>query len=137
VLSSAHCVAATTVENTTMNAGCPLSIYRSRVMFRVERNSQVLRISYRNTTQAIVIGAKFGLELMDSTGDFTPYLTDESDAEKIKPNGTSIPSWDLLTVNQESSGYRITLKKVAFSDGTTWQDDGKNKCRVIEDYRKK
>jgi hypothetical protein len=135
LLSSANCIAST-VENTTTNAGCPISIHQSRIMFRVERNAQVLKIAYRNVSPVYIIGAKFGLELMDSTGDFSPYLTDESDSERVKPNGNSVPTWDLLTINRESSGYRITVLKVAFSDGTVWQDDGTNKCRVTEDYRK-
>ncbi len=61
---------------------------------------------------------------MDSTGDLAPYLTDVTDGAKVKPNSTSAPDWNLITIDRDSSGYRLTVKRVAFSDGTVWEDDG-------------
>ena len=134
LLATAFCAASTT-ENTTTASGCPVNIYRSHIWYKDSERSLELKLWFRNTSQKAIIGTKFGLELMDATGDFSPYITDETDPEKVKPNGSEMARWPLLTINNESHGYRLTVKKVAFSDGTVWEDNGTSQCRVVEDSR--
>jgi hypothetical protein len=136
LLATAYC-AASTSENTTTAPGCPVNIYRTNVRHQ-GTDHQSLEVRYINSTDKVIIGAKFSVDLMDATGDFTEYLTDFTHSARMKPKDRELPEWDLtFTLNPSTPGFRVTVKKIAFNDGTTWQDDGTSQCRVVEDYRRK
>jgi len=46
------------------------------------------------------------------------------------------PKKGIMSSSQDD-GYRVIVKKVAFSDGTTWEDDGSMKCSLTEDDRRR
>ena len=74
---------------------------------------------------------------MDATGDFDS-LGDVTSAEQLKVRESSVfGSWDLLTLTG-FAGFRVVVKKVSFSDGTTWESgEDINRCVYAEDHRTK
>lgn len=122
---------AKTRENTTNTAGCPISIHKVNLNTAY---SPEFRMFYANTSTKMMLGTKFGVDVMDPTGDYVPS-NDVADTHKNNPGKGSAPLFRVESLNNHPSGLRIYLKKVAFDDGTTWEDDGTMACRIVEDYR--
>lgn len=124
----AQCALAATTTNTTTDKSCPVQIIRNEL--RERAGEYTLSLRYGNRGASKLVGAKFSLDLMDATRDWTPYLNDLTASEQVSVRHMGDSSWDLLLYNQSVAGYRVTLKKLAFDDGTSWEDDGTKKCNV-------
>ena len=117
---------------------CPLTIVRFQTG-RVVGDPQVFAVNVHNETDKVIIGSQFNIEFMNSVGDLVPYYRPIDAAGKIKPDKTTrffgkIYPWDLI---RNMNGYRVSVRKVQFADGSTWVDDGTLQCQSVRDYRSK
>jgi hypothetical protein len=129
------CMARISVTNTSKDAGCPIAL--DPLLWPGDGVARRYQIYYRNKTDKVVIGANFGLEMMDAVGDFSPYLTDFTLAGKTKPTKQNGGDFTVYTNGAKIIGYRLYVKKVAFADGSTWVDAGTKTCQYTQDARDK
>ena len=96
-------------------------------------------VNFVNQASSKLIGVKFSLEFMDAVGDFHAYIFPLTASVGEKPGkGTSVGgALNEAAAPQSYRGYRVTLEKAAFEDGTTWQDDGRKSCALAVDYKAK
>jgi hypothetical protein len=137
LLLASSCMASTMRNETgKLENACPIVVDRSGI--RMFRGDIVLRVDYHNVAPLKVTAVKFSLETMDPTNDFSDYfedlVTDDKLAAWPSKNGER-GEWTIFKPGEVIAGYRIALKKVAYSDGTLWIDDGTKKCQVFEDVR--
>ena len=107
---------------------CPLDFQRTKL--RITRPDARLTLRYKNTSAKQIVGAKFTLEFIDSTGDHSEYPEDFGDSSRTKPGETIMfdGTWTLFIGDEAAPKFRVYVKKIAFADGTTWADDGTGKC---------
>lgn len=91
-------------------------------------------IYYVNKSAKKVVGVKFGLDLMDSTNDWSEYPENFSTSYTLKPGSSGDdPEWAVYP--DQTSATRVYVLKVAFDDGTTWTDDGTKACQYVKKFR--
>lgn len=136
LLLATPCLAKTKITNTSTSSACPIKITEGFAWpgDGVERRFE---IDYVNQSSQVVLGANFGLDMMDGVGDFTPYLTDFTVGTKTKVGKKNFNNFFNLFTESGTRvlGTRLWVKKVAFADGTSWVDDGSKKCQYTEDNR--
>jgi hypothetical protein len=132
------CVARVKIANTSTDPSCPVQITEGFVWasptLGVERRFE---IDFENQTTKVILGANFGLDIMDGVGDFHPYLTDYTVGTKTKVGKKNFNNFFALYTEAGTRvlGTRLYLKKVAFDDGSVWVDDGSKKCSYTKDSR--
>jgi len=141
----APCTFAKVVENTSASAGCPVEIRDFGVARPLGGTSDALghvwegnfSVHFKNSSERQILGIKFGVDVMDGVGDFRPALFDVSySGGRVGPGKKGDDRWRVPEWNDgEPAGSRLWVKKVAFTDGTTWVDDGTKSCRMTFDYR--
>jgi hypothetical protein len=133
LLCVASCLAS--VKNTSTASSCPVRI--TQAYFLGSRGiERTFYLSYLNQSEKIVIGAKFGFDLLDGVGDFHPYASDLTTSRKTKVGKRNLNTTFAIYDNPDA-GMRVYAKKVAFDDGTTWTDDGSMRCQYAEDSRRR
>jgi hypothetical protein len=91
-----------------------------------------MKITYRNISAKTIVAEKFGASFFDVTRDGERSAWDYTSAIAVAPNAVASSHWgDGIYVNE--LGLRLKAEawpiKLIFSDGTAWQDDGKQKCK--------
>jgi hypothetical protein len=85
-----------------------------------------------------IIGVKFDIDFMDAVGDWSESLTTFTLTDRIKPGKGRSGTFRLIGVDdiRHLQGFRLYLKKVAFADGTVWEDKTKA-CAWEQDNRRR
>jgi hypothetical protein len=112
---------------------CPVSYSRLQMPLRHRggASTPMVQLSFTNETKKKLDRAKFGLVLTNSDGSLAPYdkmLTFTAGAE---PGKVVDAEWalDIEKVDIYHHGETVYLESAEFADGTTWKDDGYQKCR--------
>jgi hypothetical protein len=137
LLSAVPCAARVEpATNTSTDAGCPLTLIDAS--FEHSKDSTVqfdLYAYYKNQTDKVMIGESFAFDVMDSVGDWTTYPHSLAASSKLKTCNKSYTIWNAYPGSV--GGFRVYVKKIAYSDGTTWEDDGSKKCMYSRDLRQR
>jgi hypothetical protein len=87
----------------------------------------IVKISYRNLTNKTIVSYDLGFTCYDAYGNATSdskydsvSINAASDRIKIDPGIMSVGTWTLYNNERTHSISKPYVKKVAFSDGTTW-----------------
>ena len=94
-------------------------------------------LSYTNNSDKTISASKFGIVVYDSVGHHTDYEKTIGSTQEVKPGKVGKLSEE-TTIEYKSGSraddpqHRNSLQvfavKIAFSDGTSWIDDGSKKC---------
>lgn len=130
-------LAAKPINTTMQDPSCPVQIknFATGPSLNADNTFQVV---FTNKTDRTIIGAQFTLEFMNPVGDFVSYYKPVEVADAVKPEkkahwaGRLIPASDFAIIN----GFRVVLTKVAYDNGTTWEDNGTQQCKLTQDDRK-
>jgi hypothetical protein len=113
--------------------GCPVSYSRLQLPLRHRggMSTPMVQLSFTNEAKKKIARARFALVLIDSDGSLAPYdkmLTFTAGAD---PGKVVDAEWalDLEKVDIDHQGQTVYLASAEFADGTTWKDDGNQKCR--------
>lgn len=138
LLCAVPCLALGKPVNTSTSSACPIEILDAAVVEpsvtgSIPSGYRVL-VDFQNQSTKKIIGVSFGLDLMDAVGDWSSYPTNLLMEANLKPGKKNINNgWPIAP--GQASGGRIYVKKIAFEDGTTWEDDGTKKCQYVKDNR--
>lgn len=138
LICPAICLALKPVNKTIDDQSCPVvfdNFYTAPALGTVAGFS----VKFKNRTDKVIIGSDFGLDVMNAVGDFVPYFQTIDVADKVKPGKSAHYIGRLIPVQQYRllAGYRVYIRKIAFADGTVWQDDGTMKCQIARDDRRR
>jgi hypothetical protein len=124
-------------QNSTKNT-CPISYDHLNMPYKHPGGVSVpmVELSFTNQTQKKIDRAKFGLIVLDQTGGVIPYdklLTFSAGAD---PGKVVSAEWalEMDKVTMYRNGEILYLQNVHFADGTTWQDDGNQRCKDEINY---
>jgi hypothetical protein len=138
--ANAKAANALVVDNTTItNKSCPIWIQSFGAVFSTQRSALGnFEVRFKNQSDKVVIGVTFGIEIMDSVGDFHSTIRGVDFSGKMNPTKGAHISGNIYEYFQLKGypGERLHLNKVAFGDGSVWSDDGTGICHVAYDYRK-
>jgi hypothetical protein len=117
---------------------CPINYSRLEMPYKHDGgiSTPTVVVSFVNQTGKKIVQAKFGLSILISQGNEVPYdqaLTFTAGAE---PGKLTNAKWELEMekVSMEKIGETLYLKSARFEDGTTWKDDGNQRCRDEVNY---
>ena len=111
---------------------CPVTITR---VFA----GSTLNVKYKNTSEKEIQGVKFNATFYDSTNDPHP-IGGFQDSGKLKPGKSTLGEWHAgweKRYGELAGGAEVWVEKVAFNDGTSWQDDGEHTCIGLDNRREK
>lgn len=115
---------------------CPISYSRLSMPYNHDRgiSTPTVELSFTNETRKKIVHAKFGLIVTGPQGAQVPYDQKLSFSEGADPAKTVSSHWNLemTKIDIHKMGETIYLQSVRFEDGTTWQDDGNQRCRREE-----
>jgi len=136
LLLAIPCLAKVKITNTSTDAACPVKITEAFVWTSHDIQRR-FEIDYTNQSSQVIMGANFGLDVMDGVGDFRPYLTDYTVGTTTKVGKKNFNNFFAFYTEYDAKvlGTRLWVKKVAFADGTSWVDDGTKKCQYVKDNR--
>ena len=126
------CLAKSIVNTTSSDTVCPVSI-SAMLLPPTTAEHYELTFKFKNQTGRVIIGESFVFEAMDTVGDYSDPPKVLFTGNLLKPGGAASGGSNLISVGL--GGYRFYVRKIAFADGTTWQDDGTKKCQYTEDLR--
>jgi hypothetical protein len=115
--------------------GCPVQMITVNPHHATLSGTEIifeLMISYRNIGGKTIVAEKFGANFFDVTRDGQRSAWNYTSSDVIRPGGLGVGHWDDRVYIDELGE---TLKaeawpiKLLFSDGSAWQDDGKEKCK--------
>ena len=121
---------ASITTNNSVDPTCPVRFKSAWIPYTLGLE-KALYIHYFNQSTKRIIGIKFGFDMMDAVGDFTPYPEDLTSNDSVKPSKSGSASYNIYD-DSSDDGLRIYTKKVLFDDGTTWEDDGKMHCSYVD-----
>jgi hypothetical protein len=129
---SAPFVSAAPDRSESQPSNCPIEITSFKPVQPTVYGSFVthvlptVRIAYKNTGEKEISGIKFGITYYNGVGEAHDAFNTLSTGRHVKPGKKSGDSWD----GEENNPAKATvhLEKVLFADGTTWEDDGSQKC---------
>lgn len=78
-------------------------------------------VDVQNNSGKIIVGEKFKEVTIDATGDPHEWPWNLTSSQKIKPGKTQTLFWE-EPANQDKK-VEVTLLKVMFEDGSTWESD--------------
>ena len=82
-------------------------------------------IRYRNTTEKVIVGAKFQAAFYDATLDLHEVAETWSTATKVKPGKVGDDDWsDGYYIRSYGDNADIWPVKLVFADGSVWRYDG-------------
>jgi hypothetical protein len=121
------------VDNTTvLNPSCPITL-TGLYAGHQHRTGTLVSIHFVNQTEKRLIAIKVGIIGFDATRDSHDFSEPYAIAVNLKPQREARPIWRVQEGEFEtktSSGARVYLTKLVFSDGTTWEDDGTKSCSL-------
>ena len=91
----------------------------------------MVQLSFTNETKKKIDRAKFGLIVIEPDGSQAPYGKALTFSAGADPGKVVSAEWalELDKVDIEHLGETVYLRSVEFADGTTWKDDGNQRCR--------
>jgi len=117
----------------TYPATCPVSYSRLEmpVRHRSGASTPMVQLSFTNETKKKIDRAKFGLIIVEPDGSQDTYGKALTFSAGADPGKVVSAEWalELDKVNIEHLGETVYLTSVEFGDGTTWKDDGNQRCR--------
>ena len=129
--AAASCSAQTNPQ--TNPATCPVSYSRLEMPLRHRGggSTPMVQLSFTNETKKKINRAKFGLIVIEQDNSQAPYDKALTFTAGADPGKVVDAEWALQMdkINIEHYGETIYLTSVEFEDGTTWKDDGNQRCR--------
>ena len=118
---------------------CPLTVIRSQTGPNYFVEPHVFSVHVHNETDKVIIGSQFNIDFMNAVGDLVPYDIPLDAAGTIKPDKKATFSGQIYPfyLLHHMNGYRVSVHKLQFADGSTWVDDGTLQCQITVDYRHK
>jgi hypothetical protein len=117
----------------TNPATCPVSYSRLEMPIRHRGgiSTPMVQLSFTNETKKKISRAKFDLIVIDPDGSQNPYGKALTFSAGADPGKVASAEWalELDKVNLQHQGETVYLTSVEFDDGTTWKDDGNQRCR--------
>ncbi len=112
---------------------CPVSYSQLRMPIRHTggMSTPTIQLSFTNETKKKITRAKFGLIIIEQDNSQDPYGKGLTFTAGADPGKVVDAEWALQMdkVNIEHYGETVYLTSVEFEDGTTWKDDGNQRCR--------
>jgi hypothetical protein len=112
---------------------CPVSYSKLAMPIRHAGggSTPMVELSFTNETKKKSARAKFGLIVIESDNSQDPYGKALTFTAGADPGKVVSAEWALQLdkVNIEHYGETVYLTSVEFEDGTTWKDDGNQRCR--------
>jgi hypothetical protein len=128
----AFCAAASCAAQSTPES-CPVSFSRLQMPIRHRggMSTPMVQLSFTNQTKKKIDRAKFGLIVLDSDSSPSPYGKALTFTAGADPGKVVNAEWalEMEKVDIEHLGETVYLQSVEFADGTTWKDDGNQRCR--------
>jgi hypothetical protein len=92
------------------------------------------RVQVENTSNKDVVGVKYMSAMYDATNDLSggPKMTSD---RKIKAGKKIKDSFDdayYYRSRKQDGGVKVWVQKVAFADGTSWEDGGQKSCAAVD-----
>jgi hypothetical protein len=117
----------------TISSTCPVSYSKLEMPLRHRggMSTPMVELSFTNETKKKIDRAKFGLIIIQPDNSQAPYDKGLTFTAGADPGKVVSAEWALQLdkVNIEHLGETVYLTSVEFVDGTSWKDDGNQRCR--------
>lgn len=84
-------------------------------------------IAYRNNSSKIITAVRFESRYLNPMGEYSISINQDTPKLKLKPGKAGRLLIQLPRSNPDST-VDAWVQKIAFSDGSYWQDDGSRSC---------
>jgi len=112
---------------------CPVSYSKLSMPLRHQGgiSTPMVELSFTNETKKKIGRAKFELIIIQPDNSQAPYDKALTFTAGADPGKVVSSEWalEMDKVNIEHLGESVYLASVEFDDGTTWKDDGNQRCR--------
>ena len=94
-------------------------------------STPMVQISFTNETKKKIERAKFGLIVMNEDGSSNPYEKALTFTAGAAPGQVVDAEWalEMGKVDIQHLGETVYISSAEFADGTSWKDDGNQRCR--------
>jgi hypothetical protein len=134
--ANASCSAQTTPR--TNPTTCPVSYSKLSMPIRHQggMSTPMAELSFTNETKKKIDRAKFELIIIEPDNSQTSYGKALTFTAGADPGKVVDAEWALQMdkVSMEHLGESVYLSSIEFEDGTTWKDDGNQRCRDDINY---
>ena len=91
----------------------------------------MVQLSFTNETTKRIARAKFGLVVMNEDHSLNPYDKGLTFTAGADPGKVVNAEWalEMGKVDIQHIGETVYVNSVEFADGTSWKDDGNQRCR--------
>jgi hypothetical protein len=112
---------------------CPVSYSRLAMPIRHRGgvSTPMVELAFTNETKKKIDRARFGLILVEQDNSQEPYDKALTFSAGVDAGKVASAEWalDMEKVNIYHYGETVYLTSAVFDDGTTWKDDGNQRCR--------
>jgi len=112
---------------------CPVSYSRLEMPLRHQGggSTPMVQLSFTNETKKKINRAKFGLIVINEDGSLQPYEKGLTFTAGADPGKVVSAEWalEMGKVDIQHMGETVYITSAEFADGTTWKDDGNERCR--------
>ncbi len=131
------CLASDLLAQTTAKS-CPISFAHLSMPYNHERgmSTPTVEVSFTNLTAKTIVRAKFGLTVLGEGGNPVPYDQNLTFKTESLPGKLATSKWNLEMekIDINHVGETLYLISAHFADGTSWADDGNQRCREEINY---
>jgi hypothetical protein len=112
---------------------CPVSYSRLQMPLRHAGgiSTPMVQLSFTNESKKTITRAKFGLIVINEDGSLNPYEKGLTFSAGAEPGKVVSAEWalEMGKIDLQHMGETVYITSAEFADGTSWKDDGNQRCR--------